>query len=310
MDGPVLSYMHVIARAELVPLLTNENFACNDVLVAKALYAAALRLGVSAVTGGATGFLVCHSRGILQKEEGVASGILGVLGVFQGLCVPFSIIDIIYHIFYFFALMSLEQQSFEENQERSPNAWGPVMNRRAFFRTCLQGNFPTPPVLPSDLPGQLAAIDHSYLETVGEASLLLLGNLILTKILKSAGILNGNKSIDPSDITFMNTVVIAPLLEELVFRLPASVVIDVKEGVDSSGSSEVHWEVGIPNALMFALVHSIKDGKFIAGVPVQQFLAGVYLWYTMREKGFDHAVLAHSTYNGLGFALIKMFPKG
>jgi hypothetical protein len=41
-------------------------------LAAEALYATSFSSTVSAVIGGTTGFLVCHSAGILQDKKGGA----------------------------------------------------------------------------------------------------------------------------------------------------------------------------------------------------------------------------------------------
>lgn len=84
MDGPILSYVHVLAWAIPISLLADQNLAGTDDFATEALNATALRLRVSAVTGGATGFLVCHSAEILQKKKVLARSILAVLGHFIG----------------------------------------------------------------------------------------------------------------------------------------------------------------------------------------------------------------------------------
>lgn len=82
MDGPILSYVHVLAWAIPISLLADQNLAGTDDFATEALNATALRLRVSAVTGGATGFLVCHSGGILQKDPLLASWFFGHNGRF------------------------------------------------------------------------------------------------------------------------------------------------------------------------------------------------------------------------------------
>lgn len=66
MDRPVLAHVRVPAWAIPVTLLTDQNFARIDGLAAKALYAAPFGPTISAVIGGTSGFLVCHSSGILK----------------------------------------------------------------------------------------------------------------------------------------------------------------------------------------------------------------------------------------------------
>jgi hypothetical protein len=60
MDCPITAYMRVLPRTEFVALLADEDLAGGDALTPEALYAAALGCAISAVTGGASGFLMCH----------------------------------------------------------------------------------------------------------------------------------------------------------------------------------------------------------------------------------------------------------
>lgn len=40
-------------------------------------------------------------------------------------------------------------------------------------------------------------------------------------------------------------------------------------------------------------------------VPLSQFMGGLFCWYLMREKGFSHAVLAHSINNATEYSIGK-----
>jgi hypothetical protein len=73
MDRPILSYMRIAAWTVPITLLANEDLSCTYNLPAEALYATSFRSTVSAVGGGTTSFLVCHSAGILQDKKGLAS---------------------------------------------------------------------------------------------------------------------------------------------------------------------------------------------------------------------------------------------
>ena len=58
MDSPILSNVDVFPWSVPVSFLANEHFSSTHNLPTEALYATAFRIGISAVTGGATGFLV------------------------------------------------------------------------------------------------------------------------------------------------------------------------------------------------------------------------------------------------------------
>lgn len=54
------------------------------------------------------------------------------------------------------------------------------------------------------------------------------------------------------------------------------------------------------------VLDTLKQVKFVPSVPMTQFLAGLFFWYLMREKGFDQVVFAHSTNNALAFTMGKL----
>ena len=113
--------------------------------------------------------------------------------------------------------------------------------------------------------------------------------------------------------TFVNTVAIAPPIEEALCRLLPSLLIN-----DASKSNR--WEVGIPTSLAFAYLHNFQDNekpgkyKFILDkFPLSQFLAGGYFWRTIRQRDYKHAVVAHATVNAAIIStrrlLYELFPK-
>lgn len=81
MNRPILADVRVLAWAVPISLLTNEDFTRVHDLAAEALYATSLRSTISAVIGGATSFLVCHSGEILGIYEAFARRISPVLGI-------------------------------------------------------------------------------------------------------------------------------------------------------------------------------------------------------------------------------------
>lgn len=109
--------------------------------------------------------------------------------------------------------------------------------------------------------------------------------------------------------TLLSLSVVDPMTEEVIFRALPSFITDVIKGQ----SREVLWEVGIPVAGIFALYHNVGKDKdtektiFVRDkIPLRQFAGGLFFWYLMRERGFPHAVVAHSITNSIPFTLGKM----
>lgn len=96
--------------------------------------------------------------------------------------------------------------------------------------------------------------------------------------------------------------ILGPAIEEYAYRLFPSV-----DFIDKNDKS-IRWDVGIPSAAIFALVHNIKGDEFNhlklrKSVPLTHFIGGLFYWYLMREKGFSHAVLAHSMNNSIPLSI-------
>jgi len=109
------------------------------------------------------------------------------------------------------------------------------------------------------------------------------------------------------------------LIEEAVFRLIPSEYLAGRVG---KGSREKRWDIGIPMSAIFALGHNIQRKNssdilprftsFKEFVPFSHFMSGVFYWYLIREKGYNHAFLAHAAHNAevyaLGELLSRIFP--
>lgn len=103
--------------------------------------------------------------------------------------------------------------------------------------------------------------------------------------------------------------VIAPTLEEMIHRyLPAKIFI-------SKDDKRMRWDIGIPSSAIFAFMHgsAINEEEFEPlkkaippSIPFTQFIAGIFFWYLMREKGISHSILAHFIHNSM-IAAIAMF---
>lgn len=163
--------------------------------------------------------------------------------------------------------------------------------------------------------------EGSYTETAIEQSLMIGAKYIAHAIFKKLKIEHGDKSMTDEEIikslrdypiaTLFASGVFVPVIEEALFRGLPSAFIDTND-------TRRRWEIGIPTSLLFALVHNVskeESGKlqFIKSVPINQFMGGLFYWYLMREKGYSHAVFAHSMNNAIplsiGILLFKAFPE-
>ena len=167
------------------------------------------------------------------------------------------------------------------------------------------------------------------LETAIEGTLLTIGEMVATEVFRRLGYTNipnihdtavGWNAQENFDKAWevLKTVVVHPLAEEVMFRNTLSKIA----GIKTPGSNEKKWEVGIPVAVLFALAHnqqydpetrkysfqSLKES-----IPIPHFIQGIFCWYLMREKGLDHAILAHSLHNteiiGVYELLNQIYPK-
>jgi hypothetical protein len=168
---------------------------------------------------------------------------------------------------------------------------------------------------------KIEEVKDSYAKTIIESNLLLAADIIAIKTLNALGI-DHTKPIDKEELEriFKNTSIsdviaitfAGPLSEETIFRLLPSKIIDYL----SRNKNSHWWEVGIPISFLFAFAHNLdfdEEGlKFQKAIPLSQFMGGLFYWYLMRERGFSHAVLAHSTHNAtilaIGKLLYKIFP--
>ncbi|MDQ5969043.1 MAG: hypothetical protein QG579_200 [Patescibacteria group bacterium] len=155
-------------------------------------------------------------------------------------------------------------------------------------------------LIPADSANQFFNPDKAkYLETSIESAFVIAGKAIASNIAESLGIpvSNNEKFITalkekPFSMLF-NANVVGPFSEETMFRLVPSLFV---------GSEGNKWGAGIPAAILFGLLHNVdKDSfgeiKFNSTIPLSEFMGGIFYWYLIRHRGFDHAVLAHSINN-------------
>lgn len=153
----------------------------------------------------------------------------------------------------------------------------------------------------------------TYSDTAEKAALLLSSNVLLGHIAKTAGITTGNVSLqrqaanqlgheermqqfarlarrDILDAIFAIGVK-GPIIEEGIFRLIPSKVSNVL-GVKGNA-----WPVGILTSAAYARIHARNPEGTIRSIPFQQFNLGLLTWWLQRNRGFTHALFAHSVNN-------------
>jgi len=164
--------------------------------------------------------------------------------------------------------------------------------------------------------------ENSYTETMLAQSLLMVAKVLAVSIFKKLKIEHGNKTLSEKELIdylkakpielIIEGGVLLPVVEEAIFRALPSSLIDNK-------NKSHRWDIGIPTSLIFALAHNIgvdefEELEFKKSVPIAQFMGGLFYWYLMREKGYSHAVLAHSMNNiipiSIGALLFRIYPKG
>jgi len=106
-----------------------------------------------------------------------------------------------------------------------------------------------------------------------------------------------NKSTRDKLVRQLDGSIAAPLIEETLFRILPSKIIDLfpeKKG-------KICWEAGIPISALFGFIHYphalIPEPYKKKYIPATEFLLGCYYWYIMRERGAKAAVEGHSLLN-------------
>ena len=157
--------------------------------------------------------------------------------------------------------------------------------------------------------------DASLLDTVKLSTALALTMAstfpLAAKLQESIGVNIGNGGATPEitqwlqenpGVDFALGSVVAPAWEETVFRiLPSAALSATKLGTA--------WRVGIPSSVAFATAHgfSIDNPSTdelnrlpqmkIASLPLYQFGSGLFLWKLVRDRGWLHTIVSHSTIN-------------
>lgn len=152
----------------------------------------------------------------------------------------------------------------------------------------------------------------TYFDTFKETNVLLAAEFFTSFILEKFGIksgISGSEEIGkfirenslPTIIGEMG--IFVPVLEEIIFRLSPSALLSF------FGQKGSQWKFGIPISAIFAACHGLKTPEGNVKIPLPQLASGLYLWKLIRERGFLHASLSHSTVNTEIVALAKILLK-
>lgn len=151
---------------------------------------------------------------------------------------------------------------------------------------------------------------NNYLQTMAETGLMTVIQRKIGPWCKKINIRTGNRAIESDHLEYLrrehpalfylSVIAVAPPLEEWIFRLHPTAHL-IPEGYHGNA-----WGLGLLTSIGFAAAHNFKmdfdkqDVRIefaLDSVPVHQFVAGMYLWYLMQNRGYLHAVLSHTQYN-------------
>lgn len=169
------------------------------------------------------------------------------------------------------------------------------------------------------LAGKLDAYKQTILERLSVYALEIGTN----KMVRKVGLNPGNAAIT-RDIVYtildrplpfiLEIVGKAPLKEEALYRLWPSVLTDYITRLLSE-TNNIHWDVGLPVSIIFAAMHNFvrdKNGQLHFNskkIPISQGISGLYYWWLMRTRGFDHVLIAHSLTNSISLSTIFLSRK-
>jgi len=154
----------------------------------------------------------------------------------------------------------------------------------------------------------------SYFDTFVKNAVLIHIKGIANDVVKKAGFKVGNANVEeikqqfrdaPIDTTIM-VCAIAPATEEALFRLIPSGFASLF----SKDKNSAAIGIGTASSLLFAFTHNIikENGKtkIAKNIPISHFLGGMFYWHLVRQKGFSHAVLAHSSNNAAAILIERL----
>lgn len=157
--------------------------------------------------------------------------------------------------------------------------------------------------------------EPSLIDTAKEAVVFTTAKLFTRQTLKSIGVPITPTSDRNKDLVltkpiqaFAEAVVIGPPIEEALFRFLPSWII-------SRWTNDTAWGAGVPISLAFAYIHNLQEVepnkfRFLKDkLPISHFMAGLYFWKVMREKGFSHAATAHGVGNFVAMMTMRIFNK-
>ena len=109
---------------------------------------------------------------------------------------------------------------------------------------------------------------------------------------------------------FFAAVIVAPLLEELIFRGIPMLLMRLSTKAETRARF-VFWIVfGIASAVLFSSMHGLKQvgvpphlRTVFQTLPLPQLVLGLWLWRVATQRGLQYSMLLHGTFNLVTFTL-------
>jgi len=102
----------------------------------------------------------------------------------------------------------------------------------------------------------------------------------------------------------LSVVITYPAIEEGIFRAAPSAAANFL-GVEGT-----NWALGAGTSAAFASIHGFKTKTGETMLPLPQFTLGMITWWLQRNRGYSHALLAHSVNNlPLGILVGRVYQK-
>jgi membrane protease YdiL (CAAX protease family) len=181
---------------------------------------------------------------------------------------------------------------------------------------------PSPFTAAVDKPAALPPRTNHVRRTMLEAIYVLGFNLVLTLLLymmnlsffmPSSGNTQGLERLSKNPLLLLVLgVIVAPLIEELLFRGVPFVLFRAVQrwnGWGEKGRQTLCWTLGGMAAVLFAVAHGIEGTK--VHLPLPQLVLGLWSWHVINQRGLRYSILLHATYNSLpvGFMVLAQLAK-
>lgn len=179
------------------------------------------------------------------------------------------------------------------------------------------------PIVQVDGPSNEISVINTIEESIAFNAIQVVSGSILTRM----GLKIGNADLEqvmnniPHDsmnrrlflhlgLGIVESLIFTPLREELIFRA-------IPDALLNDDRSKARWDIGLVTSVFFAAIHNFPKNPTTGKrnfntkyIPLLQFSGGMFLWKQLRDKGVDHAILAHSAINFSVSPLVMLIKAG